>query len=83
VVVGKEGLNLGGGAAGFSERHSYTKTESDRFGNHRAGLALTLLRRSQRRRLNCPRFNRLTRKYIPPCRVLHPYPEERFFASRH
>jgi group II intron reverse transcriptase/maturase len=41
-----------------------------------------LLRRSQRSRLNWPRFNRLTRKYVPPCRVLHPYPEERFFASR-
>ena len=42
VVVGKEGLNLGGSAAGFSERHSYTKTESGRFGNHGAGLALTM-----------------------------------------
>ena len=41
-----------------------------------------LLRRSQRHRLSWPRFNRLTRKYVPPCRVLHPYPEERFFASR-
>ena len=41
-----------------------------------------LLRRSQRNRLNWSRFNRLTRKYVPPCRVLHPYPEERFFASR-
>jgi RNA-directed DNA polymerase len=41
-----------------------------------------LLRRSQRRRLNWSRFNRLTRKYVPSCRVLHPYPEERFFASR-
>jgi hypothetical protein len=41
-----------------------------------------LLRRSQRHRLNWSRFNRLTRKYVPPCRVLHPYPEERFFASR-
>lgn len=40
-----------------------------------------LLRRSQRHRLNWSRFNRLTRKYVPPCRVLHPYPEERFFAS--
>jgi PIN domain nuclease of toxin-antitoxin system len=43
VVVGKEGLNLGGGAAGFSERHSYTKTESGRFGNHGVGLALTVI----------------------------------------
>jgi RNA-directed DNA polymerase len=41
-----------------------------------------LLRRSQRSRLSWPRFNRLTRKYVPSCRVLHPYPEERFFASR-
>ena len=41
-----------------------------------------LLRRSQRNRLNWSRFNRLTRTYVPSCRVLHPYPEERFFASR-
>lgn len=40
-----------------------------------------LLRRSQRHRLNWSRFNRLTRKYVPSCRILHPYPEERFFAS--
>jgi hypothetical protein len=45
VVVGKEGLDLGGGAAGFSERHSYTKTESGGFGNHGVGLALTVLER--------------------------------------
>jgi RNA-directed DNA polymerase len=41
-----------------------------------------LRRRSQRHRLSWERFTRLTRKYFPPCRVLHPYPEERFFASR-
>jgi len=41
-----------------------------------------LLRRSQRNRLNWSRFTRLARKYVPPCRVLHPYPEQRFFASR-
>lgn len=41
-----------------------------------------LLRRSQRHRLNWERFNRLTRRYFPPARALHPYPEERFFASR-
>ncbi|MBZ2186271.1 MAG: group II intron reverse transcriptase/maturase [Bryobacter sp.] len=41
-----------------------------------------LLRRSQRSGLNWTRCNRLTRKYVSPCRVLHPYPEERFFASR-
>jgi hypothetical protein len=42
VIVGEEGLNLSCGAAGFSERHSYTKTESGRFGNHGVGLSLTL-----------------------------------------
>lgn len=41
-----------------------------------------LLRRSQRNRLNWSRSHRLTRKYVPSCRVLHPYPEERCFASR-
>jgi hypothetical protein len=42
VVVGEEGLDLGGGAAGFSERHPYTKTESGRFGNHGVGRSLTM-----------------------------------------
>jgi hypothetical protein len=44
VVVGEEGLDLGGGAAGFSERHPYTKTESGRFGNHGVGRSLTINR---------------------------------------
>jgi RNA-directed DNA polymerase len=39
-----------------------------------------LLRRSQcqRGRLPWTRFNRLTRRYLPSPRRLHPYPEERF-----
>jgi len=40
-----------------------------------------LLRRSQRTRLSWERFQRLVRRYIPRCRVLHPYPERRFYAS--
>jgi len=40
-----------------------------------------LRRRSQRNRLNWDRFNRTVLQYIPRCRKLHPYPEERFFAS--
>jgi RNA-directed DNA polymerase len=40
-----------------------------------------LLRRSQRHRLSWPRFNRLTRKYLPPCRVAHPFPVERFYVN--
>jgi hypothetical protein len=41
-----------------------------------------LLRRSQRHRLSWERFNWLVRRYVPHCRTLHPYPEERFHASR-
>jgi RNA-directed DNA polymerase len=41
-----------------------------------------LLRRSQRHRLPWDRYNRLARRFIPYCRKLHPYPEERFHASR-
>ena len=41
-----------------------------------------LLRRSQRHRLSWDRFNRLARRHIPYCRQLHPYPEQRFVASR-
>ncbi len=36
-----------------------------------------LMRRSQRHRLQWPRFNRLTKKYFPPCSVVHPLPSER------
>ena len=40
-----------------------------------------LLRRSQRHRLPWSRFQRLVRKYIPPCRVVHPFPSERFHVN--
>ncbi|MFZ6766638.1 group II intron reverse transcriptase/maturase [Undibacterium sp. Di26W] len=41
----------------------------------------SLLRRSQRHRLPWSRFSRLVRKFIPPCRVVHPLPSERFHVS--
>jgi len=37
-----------------------------------------LKRRSQRDRLNWSRMKRLVRTWIPPARVLHPWPDERF-----
>jgi RNA-directed DNA polymerase len=40
-----------------------------------------LKRRSQRTRLNWTRMNRLARKWLPPARVRHPYPEVRFAAN--
>ena len=37
-----------------------------------------LRRRSQRHRLNWERMNRLATHWLPPARILHPYPEVRF-----
>jgi group II intron reverse transcriptase/maturase len=39
-----------------------------------------LRRRSQRTRLTWARMNRLAKRWLPPVRVRHPYPEERFAA---
>jgi RNA-directed DNA polymerase len=39
-----------------------------------------LRRRSQRTRLTWERMNRLTNRWLPPARVRHPFPEERFAA---
>src|SRR5450432_186006 len=40
-----------------------------------------LSRRSQRSRVTMDRLNRLINRWIPPPRVLHPYPMQRFDAS--
>jgi hypothetical protein len=39
-----------------------------------------LRRRSQRHRLNWERMGQLAERYLPPARILHPYPEARFAA---
>ena len=39
-----------------------------------------LRRRSQRHRLNWERMNHLIARWLPPVRILHPYPEVRFNA---
>ncbi|MFL6605736.1 MAG: group II intron reverse transcriptase/maturase [Steroidobacteraceae bacterium] len=38
----------------------------------------SLLRRSQRRRLNWVRMDRLAVRWLPPARIVHPWPEARF-----
>ena len=40
-----------------------------------------LMRRSQRHRLPWARFSRLIKKHLPPCRVVHPLPHERFYVK--
>lgn len=39
-----------------------------------------LRRRSQRTRVNWVRMNRLVGRWLPPVRILHPFPSERFAA---
>jgi RNA-directed DNA polymerase len=41
---------------------------------------MALRRRSQRHRLNWERMLRLAQRWLPPAKVLHPYPEARFAA---
>lgn len=40
-----------------------------------------LKRRSQRSKLTWERFTRLADRWIPRVRILHPYPEQRFYAT--
>ena len=40
-----------------------------------------LKRRGQRFKLNWERFNKLVLRWIPRARILHPYPEQRFYAK--
>jgi hypothetical protein len=40
-----------------------------------------LIRRSQRHRMSWVKFNKLVERFIPKIKNMHPYPEERFFAS--
>lgn len=41
----------------------------------------SLCRRSQRKRLNWQRFGRIADYWLPPPRVVHPYPQQRFDAN--
>jgi hypothetical protein len=40
-----------------------------------------LRRRSQRHRLDWERMNRLAIRWLPPARILHPWPDDRFDAN--
>ena len=66
-------------------RYHAVPTSLRRLGGFRSEVCCAwrhaLRRRSQRNRMNWERFQRLVHRYMPSCRVLHPHPEERFFAS--
>jgi hypothetical protein len=40
----------------------------------------TLRRRSQRTRITWTRMNRIAKRWLPPARAMHPFPEVRFAA---
>jgi hypothetical protein len=40
-----------------------------------------LRRRSQRKRINGERMSRIATRWLPPVRVVHPFPEMRFAAT--
>ncbi len=40
-----------------------------------------LRRRSQRKRINWERMNRIATRWLPPARVMHAFPEARFAAT--
>lgn len=41
----------------------------------------SLMRRSQRPKMPWSRFSRIAQRFMPPLRNVHPYPEDRFYAS--
>jgi hypothetical protein len=41
----------------------------------------TLRRRSQKTRINWQRTSRIANRWLPPARVMHPFPEQRFAAT--
>ncbi len=40
-----------------------------------------LRRRSQRHRLNWAGMDRLAKRWLPPARIMHPWPSRRFYAT--
>jgi RNA-directed DNA polymerase len=55
----------------------------DSFRKHVGWLWMRRLRRrSQTRRMTWARFNRISNHWLPPARILHPYPQQRF-AVKH
>jgi len=51
------------------------RTETARAWRH------ALKRRRQRHRMNWERFNKLDKRWIPRPKILHPYPNRRFYAK--
>jgi len=40
-----------------------------------------LKRRSQKHRITCEYMNKLTKRYLPAAKILHPYPDTRFYVN--
>ena len=76
-----QGLWLRAVVRGYFAYHA-VPTNIDRLDSFRTQVIRAwhhaLRRRSQRTRMNWERMNHLASRWVPPARILHPYPWERF-----
>jgi group II intron reverse transcriptase/maturase len=82
--VPEQGKWLRAVVTGYSNYHA-VPGNWDAVGGFRTQVARmwyrSLHRRSQKTRLNWGRMRRLVDRWLPPARILHPWPEQRFFAK--
>jgi hypothetical protein len=82
--VDAQGRWLGSVVRGYFAYHA-VPTNSRAIGRFRTEVIRTweksLRRRSQRHRLNWKRMTRLADRWLPPARIQHPWPDERFYAK--
>jgi group II intron reverse transcriptase/maturase len=81
--IRKQGAWLCAAVRGYFNYHA-VPLNGDRCNAFRAQVSRhwlrSLRRRSQRHRLSWARFKKYVRRWIPPQTILHPYPNERFYA---
>jgi hypothetical protein len=84
TVLYEAGRWLGSVVRGYFAYHA-VPTNSRIMGRFRAEVirtwAKSLRRRSQRHRLSWQRVTRLANRWLPPARIQHPWPDERFYVQ--
>jgi RNA-directed DNA polymerase len=82
--IGEQGRWLASVVRGYFAYHA-VPTNSRAIGRFRTEVIRAwvkhLRQRSQRHRLNWKRMTKLADRWLPPARIQHPWPEERFYAK--
>lgn len=81
--IPEQGAWLGSVVRGYFEYHAVPRNQpAMKAFRYQIGSLWwrALRRRSQKDRTTADRMRRLIRRYLPPVRILHPYPDERFAA---